>query len=171
MELAEISRKAVELLLERKITVSLAESCTGGMIASALVDWPGVSEALLDGLADGLTLDELLEGCVCYTNEAKMRTLGVSAETLGKHTAVSAQCAGEMARGMRAYTGSDYALSVTGIAGPGGGTVEMPVGLVYLGIADKTGERVERHVFSGDRTQVRRQAAARALEMLIEEIE
>ena len=70
MELAEISRKAVELLLERKITVSLAESCTGGMIASALVDWPGVSEALL-------------EGCVCYTNEAKMRTLGVSAETLG----------------------------------------------------------------------------------------
>ena len=59
MELAEISRKAVELLLERKITVSLAESCTGGMIASALVDWPGVSEALLDGLADGLTLDEL----------------------------------------------------------------------------------------------------------------
>ena len=100
-----------------------------------------------------------------------MRTLGVSAETLGKHTAVSAQCAGEMARGMRAYTGSDYALSVTGIAGPGGGTVEMPVGLVYLGIADKTGERVERHVFSGDRTQVRRQAAARALEMLIEEIE
>ena len=146
MELAEISRKAVELLLERKITVSLAESCTGGMIASALVDWPGVSEALL-------------EGCVCYTNEAKMRTLGVSAETLGKHTAVSA------------HTGSDYALSVTGIAGPGGGTVEMPVGLVYLGIADKTGERVERHVFSGDRTQVRRQAAARALEMLIEEIE
>ena len=99
MELAEISRKAVELLLERKITVSLAESCTGGMIASALVDWPGVSEALL-------------EGCVCYTNEAKMRTLGVSAETLGKHTAVSAQCAGEMARGMRAYTGSDYALPV-----------------------------------------------------------
>lgn len=158
MELAEISRKAVELLLERKITVSLAESCTGGMIASALVDWPGVSEALL-------------EGCVCYTNEAKMRTLSVSAETLGKHTAVSAQCAGEMARGMRAYTGSDYALSVTGIAGPGGGTVEMPVGLVYLGIADKTGERVERHVFSGDRTQVRRQAATRALEMLIEEIE
>ena len=122
MELAEISRKAVELLLERKITVSLAESCTGGMIASALVDWPGVSEALL-------------EGCVCYTNEAKMRTLGVSAETLGKHTAVSAQCAGEMARGMRAYTGSDYALSVTGIAGPGGGTVEMPVGLVYLGLS------------------------------------
>ena len=148
----------MELLLERKSTVSLAESCTGGMIAAALVDWPGVSEALL-------------EGCVCYTNEAKMRTLGVSAETLGKHTAVSAQCAGEMARGMRAYTGSDYALSVTGIAGPGGGTVEMPVGLVYLGIADKTGERVERHVFSGDRTQVRRQAAARALEMLIEEIE
>ena len=98
MELAEISRKAVELLLERKITVSLAESCTGGMIASALADWPGASEALL-------------EGCVCYTNEAKMRTLGVSAETLGKHTAVSAQCAGEMARGMRAYTGSDYALS------------------------------------------------------------
>ena len=75
------------------------------------------------------------------------------------------------AAGVRRAAGADFGIGITGIAGPGGGTVEMPVGLVYLGIADKTGERVERHVFSGDRTQVRRQAAARALEMLIEEIE
>ncbi len=158
MELKEYSRKAVELLLREKKTVALAESCTGGLIASTLVDWPGVSEALL-------------EGCVCYTDEAKRRTPGVSAKTLERDGAVSETCARELAIGMRAYAGSDYALSVTGIAGPGGGTKEMPVGLVYIGLAEEGSVRVDRRVFPGDRTQVRRAAAEHALKMLIQTIE
>lgn len=157
-ELQTAAQQVVDLLLSRKKTLSLAESCTGGMIAAALVDCPGVSAALL-------------EGCVCYSNEAKMRTLHVLTETLQQFGAVSSQCALEMVHGICDYTDSDYAIAVTGIAGPDGGSAEKPVGLVYMAVTDGVQERVARQVFAGGRTQVRQAAAVYALHMLRDMIE
>ena len=155
MELQRTAQQATDLLLQKGKTVSLAESCTGGMIAAALVGCPGVSEALL-------------EGCVCYSNEAKQRTLGVLTETLRDHGAVSAECALEMVHGICDYTGSDTAIAVTGIAGPGGGTETKPVGTVYIAAIADGKARVEHHVFAGDRLMVRTQTAVRALNLLME---
>ena len=155
MELQRTAQQATDLLLQKGKTVSLAESCTGGMIAAALVGCPGVSEALL-------------EGCVCYSNEAKQRTLGVLTETLRDHGAVSAECALEMVHGICDYTGSDTAIAVTGIAGPGGGTALKPVGTVYIAAIADGKARVEHHVFAGDRLEVRTQTAVRALNLLME---
>lgn len=155
MELQDTARALVGLLLEKKLTISLAESCTGGMIAAALVDCPGVSDALL-------------EGCVCYSNEAKMRTLGVLTETLQQHGAVSEACALEMVHGICDYTGSDTAIAVTGIAGPGGGTKEKPVGTVYIAALACGKAIVTHNLFSGDRLSVRTQSAVRAMEQLLE---
>ena len=155
MELQRTAQQATDLLLQKGKTVSLAESCTGGMIAAALVGCPGVSEALL-------------EGCVCYSNEAKQRTLGVLTETLRDHGAVSAECALEMVHGICDYTGSDTAIAVTGIAGPGGGTAAKPVGTVYIAALADGKARVEHHVFAGDRLMVRTQTAVRALTLLME---
>ena len=157
MDLQTIAQQATDLLLEEHLTVSLAESCTGGMIAAALVGCPGVSDALL-------------EGCVCYSNQAKQRTLGVLTETLQEYGAVSAQCALEMVHGICEYTGSDTAVAVTGIAGPGGGTPTKPVGTVYIAAQVCGKSQVEHHVFSGDRLSVRTQTAVRALEMLMDGI-
>ena len=155
MALQDTAQALVGLLLEKKLTISLAESCTGGMIAAALVDCPGVSDALL-------------EDCVCYSNAAKMRTLCVLTETLQQYGAVSEACALEMVHGICDYTGSDTAIAVTGIAGPGGGTAQKPVGTVY--IAALAGEKVKvtHNLFSGDRLSVRTQSAVRAMEMLME---
>ena len=155
MDLQLIARQTTDLLLENHLTVSLAESCTGGMIAAALVGCPGVSDALL-------------EGCVCYSNQAKQRTLGVLTETLQNYGAVSAECALEMVHGICDYTGSDTAAAVTGIAGPGGGTPTKPVGTVYITAMVHGRAVVEHHIFSGDRQQVRTQTAVRALELLQE---
>ncbi len=158
MELNEAARALVGLLLDKKMTISLAESCTGGMIAAALVDCPGVSAALL-------------EGCVCYSNEAKMRTLHVLTETLRKDGAVSAACALEMVHGICDYTGSDTAIAVTGIAGPDGGTAEKPVGTVYIAALARGRAVVTHNVFAGNRLLVRTQSAVRAMEMLMELLE
>lgn len=155
MELQTTAQALTALLLERKKTISLAESCTGGMIAASLVGCPGVSEALL-------------EGCVCYSNEAKMRTLGVLTETLQQHGAVSELCALEMVHGICDYTGSDTGIAVTGIAGPGGGTKEKPVGTVYIAVQVDGRTAVAHNLFSGDRLSVRMQSAVRAMDMLME---
>ncbi|MGI5883329.1 MAG: CinA family protein [Candidatus Spyradocola sp.] len=152
------AREVVAQLLEKKLTISLAESCTGGMITSALVAWPGVSAALL-------------EGCVCYSNAAKMRRLGVLTETLQKHGAVSAECALEMVHGICHTTGSDCGIAVTGIAGPDGGTAEKPVGLVYMAVQVKGCAVVREKVFRGTRAQVRREAAKYVLRELLNELE
>ena len=120
-ELIEVVGK---LLLEKHITISCAESCTGGLFAAALTDIPGISEVFERGI-------------VTYSNRAKMEELGVKAETLEKFGAVSPETACEMAAGLAEKTGSDLCISVTGIAGPGGGTAEKPVGLAYIGIAYK----------------------------------
>ena len=158
MNLSETAQKLTDLLLEKKLTVALAESCTGGMIASALVNCPGVSEAFL-------------EGCVCYSNEAKMRTLKVKPETLKDFGAVSRQCAAEMVEGIRNYAGADCAIAVTGIAGPGGGTPTKPVGTVYIAASYRGDVTVTHNLFSGDRLSVRTQSAIKGMNMLIEKIE
>lgn len=148
-----IAHVVLGMLKARGETVSFAESCTGGLLAGALVDLPGAS-------------DVFNEGYITYSNEAKRRILGVRAETLETKGAVSAECAKEMALGARRASGADYALSVTGIAGPEGGTLEKPVGLVYIGLADKNGATAREFRFWGDRTQVRTASVKNALNLL-----
>jgi len=141
------------LLKRHGLTVSVAESCTGGLIAKRLTDVPGVSENFMYGI-------------VTYSNDAKTRFLGVSAGTLEKHGAVSEDTASEMAFGVRQAGGTDLALSVTGVAGPGGGTPEKPVGLVFIGFAEGNNVAVKRHLFTGDREVIRWQTANAALNLL-----
>lgn len=144
----------VDLLRSREWTVTTVESCTGGGISARIVDIPGAS-------------DVLRMAFVTYCDEAKTALAGVSPETLRKHTAVSAETAEEMARGGAARADADLCLSATGIAGPGG-TKEFPAGLVYLGCFLKGEVRVEKHLFSGDRNEVREQAAERAIQMAVD---
>jgi nicotinamide-nucleotide amidase len=121
VDVGNLQTAVVQLLRGKKLTVALAESCTGGKVSAAITDVAGASEVL---------------GCgVCaYSNDIKQKLLGVRPETLASHGAVSAETAREMAAGVRALSGADIGISVTGIAGPGGGTVEKPVGLVYFGV-------------------------------------
>ena len=134
-------------------TLAVAESCSGGMLASTLVSVPGSSAWFL-------------EGCVTYSNAAKMRRLGVSEKTLASHGAVSRETALEMAQGMRQSAGADLALATTGIAGPSGGTGEKPVGLVYVALSCETGEYVHEMHFAGDRERIRGAAVLEGLDML-----
>lgn len=140
-------------LTARGLTVATAESCTGGLVAAKLVNYPGISAALG-------------EAHVTYANEAKIKYCGVKPETLQKYGAVSEQTAREMARGLRERSGADIAVATTGIAGPGGGTKEKPVGLVYVGCADAQGVRVERLTLGGSRERIRQLAALKALDMV-----
>ena len=143
----------IRLLTERKQTLALAESCTGGGIANRLTNVPGASAVLLAGL-------------VTYSNAAKQKFLGVRAETLAAHGAVSEPTAREMAAGARRETGADFALSVTGIAGPGGGSEAKPVGTVFIGLAGPTGTPVLRQFNPYDRETFKQATANQALEML-----
>jgi len=133
--------------------VATAESCTGGLVAAALTAIAGSS-------------DVVNRGFVTYSNEAKMELLGVPAGTLASVGAVSDQTARLMAMGAVSRAEVDLAVSLTGIAGPGGGSADKPVGLVYIGLATKDSVRSERHVFPGDRDGIRRAAMIRALELL-----
>ena len=142
-----------KLLIENKYTVSTAESCTGGMIASTLINYPGISEVFM-------------EGAVTYSNEAKHKRLGVKNETLEKYGAVSEETAREMAIGIAKKANTDVSIVTTGIAGPGGGTEEKPVGLVYIGVYVKGKVKVEKHIFKGNRSKVRNQATITALDIL-----
>ena len=141
------------LFREKGVTLALAESCTGGMIAARITAVPGSSAYFL-------------EGNVTYSNEAKSRMLGVPAELIERHGAVSAEVARAMAAGARRAAGSDLALSVTGIAGPDGGTPEKPVGTVYLALADASSCLVKRYNFQGDRDVVRSVTCFTALDWL-----
>lgn len=144
---------AGQALVSRHLTVATAESCTGGLVAARLISYPGISAALC-------------EAHVTYANEAKVKYCGVSAETLARFGAVSEQTAREMAQGLRLISGADIAVSTTGIAGPGGGTAEKPVGLVYIGVASARGVTVKKKQFSGDRARVRSLAALEALNLI-----
>ncbi|MGD1000134.1 MAG: competence/damage-inducible protein A [Candidatus Brocadiia bacterium] len=145
---------AVAALLQRTgLKVAFAESCTGGELSARLTDVPGISAFLL-------------ESAVTYSNESKIRRLGVPPEVIEREGAVSAATAEAMARGMRATSGADVALGVTGIAGPDGGTAAKPVGLVYIALADAAGARVEEAHFRGTRQQIKDRAAKSGLNML-----
>ncbi|MDG3441653.1 CinA family protein [Nitrospirillum amazonense] len=153
---AEITRAAERLLAACQASglwLATAESCTGGLISASLTAIAG-SSAVVD------------RGVVTYSNQAKIDLLGVPDGLIALHGAVSREVAHAMAEGLLARSRADIALSVTGIAGPGGGSLEKPVGLVYLGCARRDRPvAVERHVFSGDREAVRLAAVARALAM------
>ena len=148
----------VKALCAAKKTMVTAESCTGGMIASKIVNVSGAS-------------DVFLEGCVTYSNAAKMRTLGVKAETLEKFDAVSRETALEMAEGARRRADADYAVSVTGLAGPGGGTPEKPVGTVWLGLATREGVQARLLQLHGNRERIRTLAALNAMHCVLETVE
>jgi len=141
------------LLKERGLTLAMAESCTGGLISNLLTDVPGISE-------------NLLETCVTYSNQAKINRLGVKHETLEAYGAVSPQTAQEMAEGILRTSGADIGLAVTGIAGPGGGTPEKPVGLVYIAIAMDGNVEVKRIYNQGDRKRIKLSTANTALDLL-----
>lgn len=141
-------------LLHQGLTVAVAESCTGGMIGSSLTSIPGCSAWFKGGI-------------IAYSDRVKRALLGVSEEILAAHGAVSGETVQAMALGAALRLESDCALSVSGIAGPGGGTPEKPVGLVWTGVCRGTEIRVARHVFSGDRREVRGLAAGAALRELL----
>jgi nicotinamide-nucleotide amidase len=153
----ELETVVVRLLTQRKETLALAESCTGGCIAHRLTNVPGASAVLLAGL-------------VAYSNAAKQRFLGVSAETLAQHGAVSEPVARQMAEGARRETGATCALSVTGIAGPSGGTPAKPVGTVFIGLAGPFATMVSRNFNPLDRETFKQITAQQALEMLRQKI-
>ena len=134
-----------EILVNKNLTISVAESCTGGMVSSHLINYPGISSVFM-------------EGCVTYSNEAKMKSLGVKKETLDKFGAVSEETAREMAEGIAKRHNTNIGLSTTGIAGPEGGSEEKPVGLVYFGIYINGKIIVKRYVFNGNRQQIRLRA-------------
>ena len=141
------------MLLDENKTLAIAESCTGGLVASEFVAIPGCSKFLL-------------EGCVTYSDQAKMLRLGVKQETLDAFGAVSEQCAREMAEGMRLSSGADYALATTGFAGPDGGTPQEPVGSIYLALASPDGVTTKHVQLFGDRARVREIAALHAFDLL-----
>jgi competence/damage-inducible protein cinA C-terminal domain len=148
-----LEMSVVNLLEKNELTISTAESCTGGLLAGRLINVPGVS-------------DVYKEGFITYTNKAKRKTLGVNKSTLKKYGAVSEQTAKEMAVGAALAADTDISISVTGIAGPDGGTNEKPVGLVYVGVCIKDIVHVEEFRFSGDRANVREQTVISALGLL-----
>lgn len=150
---AKLIKNLATLFGEHSMTLSLAESCSGGLIAKLITDLPGCSSFFL-------------EGVVSYSNAAKMRLLAVKAELLDKYGAVSEECAKAMSSGIRKASGSDIAVAVTGIAGPDGGSPDKPVGTVFVSLAAKDGCWVKRFSFSGDRDAVRRLTALVAVEWL-----
>jgi nicotinamide-nucleotide amidase len=143
----------MQLLDENKLTLATAESLTGGMLTSRLINVPGASEVIKTGF-------------VTYSNKSKRKYLGVKRSTLEKHGAVSEQCAKEMVKGCQTATKADAAISLTGIAGPDGGTDEKPVGLTYIGVSVLGKIKVKKFVFSGEREKIRESATATALTML-----
>lgn len=142
-----------ELFMNQKLTLTTVESCTGGALSARIVDVPGASEVLKQGF-------------ITYSNKAKKRFVMVKKSTLEKHGAVSEKCAKEMAKGGVFVTGSDVAVSVTGFAGPEGGTEEVPVGTVFIGCTFKGKTTVREYHFEGDRSSVREQAVVNALVLL-----
>ena len=155
-ETLALAEQVLALCRARYWHVATAESCTGGLVAAALTAIAGAS-------------DVFERSFVTYSNTAKSELLGVSPETIATHGAISAETAEAMARGALSRAPVDLAVSLTGLAGPGGGTPQKPVGLVYLGIATKGGgAQVERRIFPGYRTEIRKDAVRLALELLHE---
>ncbi|GIL09175.1 MAG: hypothetical protein BroJett033_6860 [Chloroflexota bacterium] len=158
MTLESLEAQVGALLRARGLTVAAAESCTGGLVLHRLTNIPGCSVYVMGGV-------------VAYANAAKQAVLKVKQGTLIAHGAVSAETALEMAAGARELFRTDYAVSTTGIAGPGGGTAEKPVGLTYIGLAGPAGQLIsERHLWEGDRAAVKEASADAALALLLRAI-
>jgi len=147
-----------KMLLDRKLTLALAESCTGGLIGHRITEVSGSSEYFMGGV-------------VAYSYDAKEKFLNVRHDTLYDFGAVSAETAIEMARGVRRAFGVDIGISATGIAGPGGGTLDKPVGLVYVGLSARNFERTERFVWDKDRSGNKWDSSEAALRMVKEYLE
>ncbi len=150
-------KQAVELMIKNKITVATAESCTGGLIAKLITDFAGVS-------------DIYSEGYVTYSNDAKIKNLGVLPETLNEFGAVSKNTAEEMANGVRLRSNSHIGISTTGIAGPGGATPTKPVGLVYIAVSTPEKCIVKELHHSGTREEIRQKTAEDVFCLLTEVI-
>jgi len=148
-----VAEHLVEILKASGLTCATAESCTGGGVGRAITAVPGSSAVFVGGV-------------ISYSNDVKRDVLGVKAETLASVGAVSPETAAQMAGGVRKLLKTDLAVSLTGIAGPDGGSEEKPVGLVWFGLATPDGVRTEKVIFSGDRARVREQAVVHALGML-----
>lgn len=155
--LVTLAARVGERCLAAAARIATVESCTGGLIGHLLTEVPGSSVYYLGGF-------------VTYSDEAKQTMVGVSAEVLSAHGAVSAQTAMAMATGGRDRTGADLGISVTGIAGPDGGTATKPVGLTYVAVADATGGEVRRFTWSGSRQENKRSSAQAALELVLERL-
>ncbi len=153
-----LEEKLGQLLRERGLNIALAESCTGGLVGHRLTNIPGSS-------------DYYLGSVTAYANEAKMKLLSVKSDTLEMHGAVSQESVAEMAAGIRAALRSDLGISISGVAGPGGGTPEKPVGLVWIGLSAEHFEWAQNYHFAGPRDQVKEQAADKALEIAIAYLE
>ena len=141
------------ILAQRGATLAVAESCTGGLVAARRVDVPGMSE-------------HLVEGIVAYSNASKVRLLGVPKEIIEQHGAVSEPVVRAMAEGVRAASGADVGVAVTGIAGPSGGTPDKPVGTAWFAVTDGAGTHAARELFVGDRATIRARAAVYALNLV-----
>lgn len=156
MSIADVCKELAEILRKESLLMVTAESCTGGSIAAAITDLPGSSEYFAGGF-------------VTYSNEMKTKLLGVPEEVFINHGAVSAECALAMAEGALKVSEADVAVSITGIAGPGGGTAEKPVGLVYMGFAVKGQNATSKKCnFNGDRLSIRKQCVEEALKRITE---
>lgn len=145
-----LEEEVAKLLINNKLTIATAESCTGGLLAAKLINYPGISSVFM-------------EGVITYSNESKKQLLGVKEKTLEKYGAVSKETAEEMAVGVAKLGNTDIGVSVTGIAGPGGGSIEKPVGLVYLGLSIKGETQTKKLFFKGDRQRIRDYAVTQAL--------
>ena len=145
--------EVINKLLETKTTIASAESCTGGLVAKTITDFSGVS-------------DIFGEGYVTYSNDAKMKNLGVNPETLKNYGAVSRETCEEMAKGVRLRANASLGVSTTGIAGPGGGTKEKPVGLVYIGVSTEEKTVVEELRLTGTREEVRQKTVESLFELI-----
>lgn len=139
-----------EMLIEKNLTISTAESCTGGLVSATLINYPGISSVFI-------------EGCVTYSNESKINRLGVNPHTLEVYGAVSEETAREMAEGIAKNFNTNVAISTTGIAGPGGGTSDKPVGLVYIGIYVNGKTTVSKYILPGNREEIRLRATKYAI--------
>lgn len=149
----KLLKNIAKLLVKKHSTLSVCESCTGGMLGNLITSVTGSSNYFLGGI-------------IAYSNEVKERVAGVKAETLRKYGAVSAETAREMAQGVRRRLKSDIGISITGVAGPTGGTKKKPVGLVYIAIVNKKNLSAKKFFFKGSRVTVRKKACARAVVML-----
>ncbi len=153
-EMQSLAAEVGQLLRAQGKTLATAESCTGGLVGHLITEIPGSSEYFVGGI-------------IAYSNSVKEQVLGVSVQTLLSEGAVSARCAAEMARGARERLAADIAVSITGIAGPGGGTPEKPVGLTYIHLSAADCEHGERHVWQGSRSENKLSSARAALRLVL----